>query len=76
MLDIEIQTLELQKMASRIKGLDVTDPRLGHAIGNMLVRSTRERIIKSKISPKNKKWASRKEITLETLERAKTRGDI
>lgn len=73
---VEVEIKDIKKLTAHIKGLDIKDTRLGHALGNLMVRSTRERIIKSKKSPQNQSWKERSQATLEILEKAKQSGEI
>ncbi|MGL5956794.1 MAG: phage virion morphogenesis protein [Brevinema sp.] len=72
---IVVDKKSLETLANKIQGLNMKDPRIAHAMGGLLVRSTRQRIRDTKKSPKNKDWIPRSETTLEILRKTR-RGDI
>lgn len=73
---IKAEVKDIKKLSAHIKGLDLMDTRLGHALGNLMVRSTRERIVNTKKSPQNQSWKARSQVTLEILQKGKANGEI
>ena len=57
---IEVQAEELTELVNKIDTFNLLDPKIGHAMGNYLVKSASKRIRETKVSPAGDNWKDSK----------------